>query len=151
MGSTAIASLGVMSELVPRIAPSGGATFPRYAWDASVFGADRQVWLSRVAAAAKVVFRENGYGMLRQGSNAGYLGPIAVREPGYAEPIVQELLQDREGHFIWDLPMQNRHGIELAESLGFRPVRDLNRMWTGERLLVGQPELQYGYADPGTG
>ena len=47
--------------------------------------------------------------------------------------------------------MQNRHGIALAESMGFRPVRDLNRMWTGERLIVGIPEMQYGYADPGTG
>jgi len=139
------------SDTVPRITASDGESFPRYDWDAEVFGADRYAWLSRVARGARVILRENGYGMLRQGSKAGYVGPIATRDQTTAEEIIYELLADREGHYLWDLPMQNRHGIELAESLGFRPVRDLNRMWTGERLIAGQPEFQYGYVDPGTG
>lgn len=139
------------SEIVPQIPLSGGESFPRYNWDADIFGADRHAWLSRVAANARVVCRESGYGMLRQGSRAGYVGPISTRDESTADEIIQELLTNLEGHYLWDLPMQNRHGIELAESLGFRSVRDLNRMWTGERLIVGQPEWQYGYADPGTG
>lgn len=139
------------SDAVPRIEPSGGDSFPRYDWDAEIFGSNRHAWLTRVASIARVVCRENGYGMLRQGSKAGYVGPIVARDEATAEEIIHELLADRKGHYLWDLPMQNRHGIELAESLGFRPVRDLNRMWTGEKLIVGHPELQYGYADPGTG
>lgn len=141
----------VESDVVPQVTPVGGDSFPHYEWDADIFGADRHAWLSRVATGAKVICRENGYGMLRQGSRAGYVGPIAAQDTATAEEIIKELLPKLEGHYLWDLPMQNRHGIELAESLGFRPVRDLNRMWTGDRLIAGQPEFQYGYVDPGTG
>jgi GNAT superfamily N-acetyltransferase len=122
-----------------------------YAWDAEVFGADRREWLARVARPARVICRGHGFGMLRPGSNAGYLGPIAARDPGTAEEIVLQLLNRVDGRIIWDLPDQNRAGVQLAESLGFQAVRDLVRMWTGSRLLAGQPDRQYGFADPGTG
>ncbi|MBD3673287.1 MAG: GNAT family N-acetyltransferase [Planctomycetaceae bacterium] len=141
----------LQSDSVPQIRTSGIQDFPDYLWDHEIFGADRRVWLSRVASSSKVICHEDGYAMLRQGSHAGYLGPIAALNADTAEQMIRHLLDDREGYYLWDIPAQNQHGIELAESFGFQPVRDLNRMWTGNRLITGKPEFQYGYSDPGTG
>ncbi len=135
---------------VPKVVVGGDAWIPP-AWDAAIFGADRRTWLARVASGAKVICRDDGYAMLRPGSRAAYLGPIAANDPKLAESMIRELLANVDSPVIWDLPERNRAGIALAESLGFRPVRDLVRMWTGNELIEGHPELQFGMADPGTG
>lgn len=140
----------LLSEIVPEVIV-GGDELRHYEWDAEAFGADRQEWLVRVARGARVICREQGYGMLRPDTNAGYLGPIASPNNATADAIVRGLLENVEGRIIWDLPDQNEAGIALAASLGFRPVRDLVRMWTGTKLITGIPKQQYGFADPGTG
>jgi GNAT superfamily N-acetyltransferase len=138
------------SEIVPDVSV-GGDEWVHYDRDPEAFGANRQKWLARVARGARVICRERGYGMLRPGTNAGYLGPIASPDAATAEAIVRELLENVDGRVIWDLPNQNPSGTQLAESLEFRPIRDLVRMWTGHQLIAGYPEWQYGFADPGTG
>ena len=139
------------SDIVPRIDATGPQTFPAYAWDRDIFGADRSLWLSRVVPDARVVCHKDGFVMLRQGSRAGYLGPMIARSTAVAEQLIHDLRLEQEANYLWDIPVHNQHGIDFAESLGFRAVRDLNRMWTGSRLIAGQPEFQYGYSDPGTG
>ncbi|MDG2389914.1 MAG: GNAT family N-acetyltransferase [Planctomycetaceae bacterium] len=140
-----------LSDLTPEIKTSGRETMPEYPWDHEVFGANRDIWLARVVRDSRVICLEDGFAMLRQGARAGYLGPIVALNAETAEHMIRQLLTGQQGDFLWDLPAQNQHGIELAELFGFEVVRDLNRMWTGNRLIAGIPEYQYGYSDPGTG
>lgn len=137
-------------DVNPAIIP-GGNEWCEPDWDAEVFGAGRHPWLARIFDGAHVVAREQGYGMIRPGTNAGYLGPVAATDPQTAEDIIRTLLATHPGRYLWDIPSPNSAGVALAESLGFRPIRDLLRMWTGTELIEGRPEHQYALADPGTG
>jgi hypothetical protein len=67
------------------------------------------------------------------------------------EPLVVEMLAIVEGRMFWDIPRSNQAAEQIAARFGFEPVRQLLRMWAGERLVVGKPELQFGLLDPTTG
>ncbi len=119
--------------------------------DREIFGADRKLWLERVAKDSQVILREDAFGMLRAGSRAAYLGPVASESPEAAEQIIRQLVGSVDGAMFWDVPGPNGHAAELAKELGFRPVRDLLRMWQGHRLITGDVSRQYALADPATG
>jgi len=93
-----------------------------------------------------------GYGMLREGSRATYLGPIVANSTGVGTALIPELLTfalDRP--IYWDIPDHNTHAVELAKSLGFLPQRPLIRMFLGENRCPGNPLLQFAIADPAIG
>lgn len=129
------------------------------------FGADRTEWLTRLALDSTVIQDEHGFGMCRDGAVASYLGPVVAADRDGAERMIRGLLSVQAQRvassasedpaparrIFWDIPGPNHAAIELAESLGFQPVRPLLRMWTGETCLVGRADLQYALADPGTG
>jgi GNAT superfamily N-acetyltransferase len=95
-----------------------------------------------------------GYGMLRQGSRASYLGPVAADEPAIASRIVLRLLShlppEKEAVF-WDVLDQNGPATALAQSLGFTPQRHLVRMFRGSHPSKGDPQRQFAIVDPATG
>ena len=95
--------------------------------------------------------RESGYGMLKSGRIADYLGPMVCENESDAREIVTSLVESTSRRIFWDIPGPNQIAIELASSLGFTTVRPLLRMWTGEQLVSGIPEQQYALADPATG
>ncbi len=89
--------------------------------------------------------------MLRPGYLASYLGPVVAENRNVARDIIVELLNQSAAKTFWDPPNPNRDAIELAESLGFQPIRDLTRMWIGSEPVVPDMNLQYAFSDPGTG
>ena len=68
-----------------------------------------------------------------------------------AREIVSDLLGRSAGRVFWDIPQPNASAVALAESLGFKPVRDLTRMWSGSERIEPNLNLQYALSDPGTG
>ncbi len=119
--------------------------------DLAAFGVDRGHWLKMLAADSAVVVTDNGFGMLRTGRVATYLGPITADGPDAAADIVDTLLNSVHGPVVWDMPSPNTAGEQLARSRGFEPVRDLTRMWLGKRLLAPELKYQFGLSDPGAG
>jgi GNAT superfamily N-acetyltransferase len=121
------------------------------ALDQTAFGADRSVWLRRLAADSRIESTAEGYGMIRPGRVASYLGPVVATSPVAARELVSRLLMSVHGTIFWDLPDPNLPARELASSLGFTPARHLTRMWMGQHPRSDAPHLQYGLTDFATG
>jgi GNAT superfamily N-acetyltransferase len=136
------ASIGLEPGVTARIDPN---------LDHMAFGVDRTNWLDQLQRDSKTIASPNGFGMMRVGQLADYLGPIVAKRPTDAEQIIRALLQERQTDIFWDIPGPNQTAAQLAESLGFQPVRDLTRMWLGEEIPRCDLTLQYALADPGTG
>ncbi len=131
------------------------------ALDERAFGWPRREMLSAVArqCCQVIVCRAApgsgfGYGMLRKGSRAYYLGPVAADEFTMASHIVLRLLShvppEKEAVF-WDVLDQNEPATALAQSLGFTPQRHLVRMFRGRHPRKGDPHRQFAIVDPATG
>jgi GNAT superfamily N-acetyltransferase len=96
--------------------------------------------------------RALGYGMLRKGSRAYYLGPVAADSPATGTQIVQHLLSRVPNQPVfWDVLDPNSAATALAESLGFKPQRRLLRMFRGSNPAKSDPNLQFAIVDPATG
>ena len=133
-------------------ATKGKMSAEHYELDRHAFGADRSRWLNMLADVSDVVARSEGFGMLRAGHLANYLGPVIATHDALAKSIIRELLKRVGGEKVfWDLPAANVDRSRLAESFGFRPVRNLCRMWTGERNVTGNTNLQFAITEPATG
>jgi GNAT superfamily N-acetyltransferase len=92
-----------------------------------------------------------GFGMLRRGARADYLGPVVAR-PGMGEPLVRCLLSGHDDQPIfWDIPDMNQPASDLARRLGFSLHRPLTRMYLETNLVPSDPFSQWGIADPATG
>ena len=85
-----------------------------------------------------------GFGILRAGANADYLGPVVCNGAEGASALVEALLSPS---VFWDVLDQT---AVLASRFGFRPVRPLTRMRLGP-LLASRPEWQLAIADPAVG
>ena len=93
-----------------------------------------------------------GFGMLREGSRATYLGPVVAASAGVSSLLIPELLAFAPDRPIyWDIPDHNMPAAELAKSLGFSPQRPLIRMFLGENKCPAEPLLQFAIADPAIG
>ena len=119
--------------------------------DEEAFGVGRRAWLEYLAADSIVVAKPTGFGMLRPGHLASYLGPVAAVDSDVARDIIVDLLSRTSGSVFWDLPSPNQPALDLADDLGFEPVRTLTRMWTGRQFVGANYDLQFALADPATG
>jgi len=127
------------------------------ALDTQLCGAPRGPLLRSMAASSRraMVYHSGGsvlgFGMLRNGARAGYLGPIAA-QPGMGELLVRCLLS---GHgdqpIFWDVPDPNQPASRLARQLGFTSLRPLTRMYLESNLAPTDPFNQWAIADPATG
>lgn len=95
--------------------------------------------------------RQQGYGLLRAGRIASYLGPLVATDREVALQLSQQLLVDEVDECLWDVPPANPAAVALAQQLNFQPVRDLYRMWLGPSGPSGQPNHIYAISDPATG
>ncbi len=121
-----------------------------FALDRRAFAVNRTQWLMRLANDSHVHVTDDGFGMLRRGAIADYVGPLIAESPAVAREIVMQLLRSVESDRVfWDV--MNADAAKLATSLGFQPVRDLTRMYFGERTVEPNMTLQYAISDPGTG
>ena len=123
------------------------------------FGCSRWTYLLRLACDSQVVVTTQGFGMLRRGSLASYLGPVTANSQAAAKTLIARLLDKSNEQVFWDVLEPNRAALELATNFQFQPVRPLLRM----RLrMASLPESlqeslqadftkQFAIADPATG
>ena len=126
--------------------------------DQAAFGAPRFRLLHSLAQTSRTALvwpeqgRVAGWGMLRSGVNADYLGPLACSSVSGASSLVAALLGRAASHsVIWDVPDQNEPAKTMAQRFGFVPLRHLTRMCLGPNLVVGNTGAQFGIADPAVG
>lgn len=93
-----------------------------------------------------------GFGLIRPGAFATYLGPVTADDIRVADGIVRRLLSGQTGQpVIWDIPDANTDAVRLAEELGFKPQRSLLRMFRGTNSMAGDPFKQFAIAGPEVG
>lgn len=120
--------------------------------DQLAFGANRREWLTRLCQVGVVITSDAGFGLLRPGYLADYLGPVIADSPQDAHELVSSLLdQPHAKRVFWDLPHLDPEMIALPQSLGFHPVRDLTRMWMGTELPAADLRRQFAIAEPSCG
>lgn len=130
--------------------------------DTAVFGVSRKRLLRELAkqsCAAQVVESEAGeplgYGLMRAGARAYYLGPIVARTSEVPFPLIEALLTRcgaaAETKVFWDIPDQNLAAVAWARAHGFTPQRSLTRMYLGQNSAPGDSCLQFGISAPELG
>jgi ribosomal protein S18 acetylase RimI-like enzyme len=126
--------------------------------DEEVLGTRRRRLLEAVSRAsyATLVLESAGdllgYGMIRPGAHADYLGPVIARTREAARVLVAALLQRAEKSAVfWDFPDRNAAAAAMAGALGFRVQRSLTRMRRGEPARPSQPLSIFGITDLATG
>lgn len=126
--------------------------------DRRAFGVSRAALVNsllRQCRLALVHESENGlagYGVLRQGSRAAYLGPVVAPSPHAGEVLVRSLLAGANGNPVfWDIPDANADAVALARKFDFTPQRHLLRMFLGENQHPGEPGHCFAIIDPAVG
>lgn len=127
--------------------------------DAAAFGVSRRRILEPLMKQSRCTLvcesesgKVVGYGLLRNGSSALYLGPVVAASVAAGVSLVKKLLAragDRK--IYWDIPDQNTDAAELARELGFSPQRTLTRMYLGDNSTPGDPLQQFAIAAPEQG
>jgi len=127
--------------------------------DREVFGVDRRLLLAQLGEDSShfLVCRGpdetlEGFGLLRAGINAHYMGPLVVRTERAGFRILQQLLVEGSSHRLcWDIPEACSEVRSWAEKQGFTPQRSLIRMFSGNNASPGLPLKQWAISDPATG
>jgi predicted N-acetyltransferase YhbS len=93
-----------------------------------------------------------GWGLLRPGARADYLGPLACSAADGALALARALLRDTEARPVfWDIPDRNEAAKAAAQRFGFAVVRPFTRMYLGPEPVAANPQIQYGIVDPAVG
>jgi predicted N-acetyltransferase YhbS len=94
----------------------------------------------------------SGFGMLRRGANAVYLGPIVCGSEEGSGSLIGALLHLARGRPVfWDVPASNEKAKRAAERFGFAPLRPLTRMRLGPDVVHCDFQSQFAIADPSVG
>jgi hypothetical protein len=127
--------------------------------DAMAIGASRERLLALLApqSLAGLVAEPEagplaGYGLLRPGSRALYLGPVVAASNAAGIRLVEGLLAQAGGQTVfWDIPDANVAAVSWAEANGFTVQRPLTRMHLGENTPAGDPRRLFALAGPEVG
>jgi GNAT superfamily N-acetyltransferase len=127
--------------------------------DGRIFGVSRQSMLALLAKQSlharlhvSQLAGVDGYGLIRPGAKANYLGPIVATTPAAGLTLAKALINHLPNQpIIWDIPDQNADAVELAKQLGFSQQRQLIRMHLGENLRPGIPWQQFAIGAPEIG
>ena len=99
------------------------------ALDRAAFGTDRSRLLENLAREGAASVPGEGYAMGRTGSQAAYFGPCVARSAEAARQLLDWFLARHPGQAAyWDIPADNHAAVALAETSGFRRVRQLTCM-----------------------
>lgn len=93
----------------------------------------------------------DGFGLLRRGRIADYLGPVVATSPLVARQLLMQLVHATSSVVFWDIPRQEDVAHSIAHEFGFEPVRTLTRMVLGTDSVSPDYELQFAICDPATG
>jgi GNAT superfamily N-acetyltransferase len=127
--------------------------------DAAAFGVPRERLAEALASQSRLALvsettpdRLVGYGFIRPGSRANYLGPIVARSDEVGLQLVQALLANTSGERVfWDIPDSNGAAVDWARQHGCIQQRMLTRMYLGENTTPGNPRQQFALAGPEVG
>lgn len=127
--------------------------------DAMAFGLARPELLKTLAQDSSLalvcVARDgsmDGFGMMREGSRARYLGPVVANSSEVGIELLNELAAQSAGpSAYWDIPDGNAAARGVATSLGFTPQRPLLRMYRGPNDRPGNADHYFAIADPAIG
>ncbi len=107
--------------------------------DATVFPAARsafmRAWIHTSGHVGRALLRDGrltAWGVIRPCRTGHKIAPLVADDRSAAEAVVQALLASTGGGEIFlDVPAANGDAIALAEFLGFKPVFETARMYTG--------------------
>ena len=122
--------------------------------DHAATGAPREHLIDRLMSdsAQTLVYESNGvitgYGILRAGSLASYLGPVVANDPTHAQALATALAN---GKTFCDLPDRNAAATDWAKSNNFTAQRTLTRMYLGENVAPTVPQSYFAIAAPDLG
>ena len=126
--------------------------------DASAFGVARNRMLSMLATQSEARVRKDGagrtagYGMLRPGQRAYYLGPIVAEDESSGIALAENLLGSvADRPLYWDIPDRNQAAIRVARRYGLHRQRTLTRMCLGDNSRPGSESAQWAIAAPEIG
>jgi GNAT superfamily N-acetyltransferase len=127
--------------------------------DTAAFGACRLRLLQALVPQSRcaLVFEAapgqiDGYGLMRKGARACYLGPAAAASTEAGLGLVEALVSRSAGETIyWDIPDANTAAVEWARQQGFTLQRPLIRMYLGENSAPSDPRKQFALAGPEVG
>jgi GNAT superfamily N-acetyltransferase len=127
--------------------------------DAAAFGVSREKLAEALASQSLLALvletapsRVAGYGFIRPGSRATYLGPIVAASDQVGLQLVQALLANTTGETVfWDIPDANTAAVDWARQHGFIQQRMLTRIYLGENSAPGNPRQQFAIAGPEVG
>ena len=127
--------------------------------DAAAFGVSRRRLLETLAPQSRCALvlesaaqGPAGYGLLRPGSQADYLGPVAAETPGDGLRLLEDLAARSDGRrFIVDTPDLNGPAAAWAREEGLAAERHLTRMFLGENPSPARPDRQFAIAGPEVG
>ena len=127
--------------------------------DAAAFGCSRRRVLEPLLKQSRCALiceteagKVAGYGLLRDGSLASYLGPVVAASHAAGVSLVKVLLSRAgERSVYWDIPDENLAAIALARKFGLAAQRALTRMYLGENATPGDPLRQIDIAGPEVG
>lgn len=127
--------------------------------DCASFGVDRWSMVRSIVKNAARSFlhltaeeHPIGFGVIRKGTRANYLGPLVAESLAAAGPLVGALATAcLYQPIFWDIPDANTGAVELAQRLGFQPQRPLIRMFLGENKWPGDPQKIFALAGPEIG
>jgi GNAT superfamily N-acetyltransferase len=101
--------------------------------DRNAFGVDRTALLEKLAHRHAPLTIDDSYLLTRAGREISYLGPSVCDSPATARKLMQHALQNPSpGGWFWDLMVDNKPAVSLAQDLGFAPKRHLLRMVRGK-------------------
>jgi len=126
--------------------------------DLESFGVDRSRMLSALAGQSATRIHRgpngecDGFGMLRPGRNASYLGPVVATNDEAGMALVGALLGAAgKGRVFWDIPDDNVTALSLAKQCEFHQQRVLTRMYLGGNETPGAPANIWALAAPEIG
>lgn len=144
----------------PGLRPWREADAAQIHWfDDAVLGVPRRRLVETLARQSRTALvaesppgRIAGYGLLRAGSRAVYLGPIAAASEELGLRLIAALAATIRGENVfWDIPDQNLAAVAWARQQGFRLQRSLIRMYLGPRNVPSDPRKTFALAGPEVG
>lgn len=129
------------------------------ALDARSFGVRRVGMLAALVSQGRCALawtdeegRPVGFGVLREGARALYLGPVTAANEAAGSGLVEALVAKGAGQAIyWDIPDLNIAATAWAQAHGFVRERPLTRMFLGTPPAVCEVGLSWAITGPETG
>jgi GNAT superfamily N-acetyltransferase len=94
----------------------------------------------------------DGFGFLRSGARAMYIGPLMASNAEAGLALMRALLGGAQGSPVYlNIPDQNVAAVNFLQQAGFARQRPFVRMFLGDNPTPGTPLCQYSIADPAIG